>query len=74
MVYCEDCDLFEKLCDKYLEWVILVSWLDDVNGLYLLIIKVEVIDCFGLIWDISLVFVNEKVNVLNMNVNMVEDK
>ncbi|MCP4586867.1 GTP diphosphokinase [Pseudoalteromonas sp.] len=73
-VHREDCDSFEKLRDKHPERVISVSWSDDVNGSYSLTIKVEATDRSGLIRDISSVLANEKVNVLNMNVNTVEDK
>ena len=43
----------------------------DINGSYALSIKIEASDRSGLIRDISSVLANEKVNVLNMNVNTV---
>ncbi|WP_404338754.1 GTP diphosphokinase [Pseudoalteromonas mariniglutinosa] len=69
-----NCDAFEKLREKKPERVISVSWSDEINGSYALTIKVEATDRAGLIRDISAVLANEKVNVLNMNVNTLEDK
>ncbi len=73
-VHREDCDSFERLKVNHPERVISVSWSDDINGCYSLTIKVEATDRSGLIRDISSVLANEKVNVLNMNVNTIEDK
>jgi GTP pyrophosphokinase len=73
-VHREDCDSFNNLKEQHPERVVAVSWSDDVNGSYALSIKIEATDRAGLIRDISAVLANEKVNVLNMNVNTVEDK
>jgi len=72
-VHKEDCDSFNNLKNQHPERVISVSWSDDINGSYALSIKIEATDRSGLIRDISSVLANEKVNVLNMNVNTVED-
>ena len=72
-VHKEDCDSFNNLKNQHPERVISVSWSEDINGSYALSIKIEATDRSGLIRDISSVLANEKVNVLNMNVNTVED-
>lgn len=73
-VHRDDCDSFNNLKERHPERVVAVSWSDDINGSYALSIKVEATDRSGLIRDISSVLANEKVNVLNMNVNTVEEK
>ncbi|MEL0633480.1 GTP diphosphokinase [Pseudoalteromonas carrageenovora] len=70
-VHKDDCDAFNNLKTQHPERVISVSWSDDINGSYALSIKIEASDRSGLIRDISSVLANEKVNVLNMNVNTV---
>ncbi|MBQ4858920.1 GTP diphosphokinase [Pseudoalteromonas sp. MMG007] len=70
-VHKDDCDSFNNLKTQHPERVISVSWSDDINGSYALSIKIEASDRSGLIRDISSVLANEKVNVLNMNVNTV---
>ena len=72
-VHRDDCDSFNNLKNQHPERVISVSWSEDINGSYALSIKIEATDRSGLIRDISAVLANEKVNVLNMNVNTVED-
>jgi GTP pyrophosphokinase len=72
-VHKDDCDSFNNLKEQHPERVLSVSWSDDINGSYALSIKIEATDRSGLIRDISSVLANEKVNVLNMNVNTVTD-
>jgi len=71
-VHREDCDSFSNLKNKHPERVISVSWSDDINSSYALTIRIEASDRSGLIRDISSALANEKVNVLNMNVNTVD--
>lgn len=71
-VHREDCDSFSNLKNKYPERVISVSWSDDISSSYALTIRIEASDRSGLIRDISSALANEKVNVLNMNVNTVD--
>ncbi|MGO2012164.1 MAG: GTP diphosphokinase [Pseudoalteromonas sp.] len=73
-VHRDDCDSFERLHEKHPERVLAVSWSDEINGSYSLTIKVEADDRPGILRDISSILANEKVNVLNMNVNTLEDK
>ena len=70
-VHRDDCDSFNNLKTQHPERVVEVSWSEDINGSYALSIKIEASDRSGLIRDISSVLANEKVNVLNMNVNTV---
>ncbi|MDQ9093134.1 GTP diphosphokinase [Pseudoalteromonas haloplanktis] len=69
-----DCDSFSNLKAQHPERVIAVSWSDEINGSYALAIKIEASDRPGLIRDISSVLANEKVNVLNMNMETVDDR
>ena len=62
---------FNNLKTQHPERVVEVSWSEDINGSYALSIKIEASDRSGLIRDISSVLANEKVNVINMNVNTV---
>ena len=71
-VHREDCDSFSNLKNKHPERVISVSWSDDISSSYALTIRIEASDRSGLIRDISSALANEKVNVLNMNVNTVD--
>ncbi|QBJ63557.1 GTP diphosphokinase [Pseudoalteromonas sp. DL-6] len=71
-VHREDCDSFSNLKSKHPERVISVSWSDDISSSYALTIRIEASDRSGLIRDISSALANEKVNVLNMNVNTVD--
>ena len=71
-VHREDCDSFSNLKNKHPERVITVSWSDDISSSYALTIRIEASDRSGLIRDISSALANEKVNVLNMNVNTVD--
>ncbi len=71
-VHREDCDSFSNLKIKHPERVISVSWSDDISSSYALTIRIEASDRSGLIRDISSALANEKVNVLNMNVNTVD--
>ena len=71
-VHREDCDSFSNLKNKHPERVISVSWSDDISSSYALTICIEASDRSGLIRDISSALANEKVNVLNMNVNTVD--
>lgn len=73
-VHRDDCDSFNNLKNKHPERVIAVSWSDEINGSYALSIKIEASDRAGLIRDISSVLANEKVNVLNMNMETLEDR
>ncbi|OUS69533.1 GTP diphosphokinase [Pseudoalteromonas sp. A601] len=73
-VHRDDCDSFNNLKTKHPERVIAVSWSDEINGSYALSIKIEASDRAGLIRDISSVLANEKVNVLNMNMETLEDR
>lgn len=72
-VHRDDCDSFNNLKTQHPERVISVSWSDDIHNSYALSIRIEASDRSGLIRDISVVLANEKVNVLNMNVNTVDD-
>ncbi|MBB1407080.1 GTP diphosphokinase [Pseudoalteromonas sp. SG44-5] len=72
-VHRDDCDSFDNLKTQHPERVISVSWSDDIHNSYALSIRIEASDRSGLIRDISVVLANEKVNVLNMNVNTVDD-
>ncbi|PCC13466.1 GTP diphosphokinase [Pseudoalteromonas sp. JB197] len=72
-VHRDDCDSFDNLKNQHPERVISVSWSDDIHNSYALSIRIEASDRSGLIRDISVVLANEKVNVLNMNVNTVDD-
>lgn len=72
-VHRDDCDSFDNLKIQHPERVISVSWSDDIHNSYALSIRIEASDRSGLIRDISVVLANEKVNVLNMNVNTVDD-
>ncbi|WP_440055570.1 GTP diphosphokinase [Pseudoalteromonas sp. T1lg65] len=67
-VHRADCDSFAHITDKHPEREIAVSWSDDVKASYAIDLKIEAHDRQGLIRDISSVLANEKVNVLNMNV------
>ena len=71
-VHRDDCDSFSNLKNKHPERVISVSWSDDISSSYALTIRIEASDRSGLIRDISSALANEKVNVLNMNVNTVD--
>ncbi|MBQ4831920.1 GTP diphosphokinase [Pseudoalteromonas sp. MMG010] len=71
-VHRDDCDSFSNLKDQHPERVISVSWSDEISASYVQNIRIEAIDRSGLIRDISSVLANEKVNVLNMNVNTVD--
>ncbi|MCQ8877427.1 GTP diphosphokinase [Pseudoalteromonas shioyasakiensis] len=73
-VHRNDCDSFNNLKNNHPERVIAVSWSDEINGSYALSIKIEASDRAGLIRDISSVLANEKVNVLNMNMETLEDR
>ncbi|MFY8328951.1 GTP diphosphokinase [Pseudoalteromonas sp. ZZD1] len=73
-VHRSDCDSFSNLKNNHPERVIAVSWSDEINGSYALSIKIEASDRAGLIRDISSVLANEKVNVLNMNMETLEDR
>lgn len=72
-VHREDCDSFSNLKNKHPERVISVSWSDEINSSYALTIRIEASDRSGLIRDISSALANEKVNVLSMNVNTVDN-
>ncbi len=69
-----DCESFAHITDVHPEREIAVSWSDDVKASYAITLKIEAHDRQGLIRDISSVLANEKVNVLNMNVQTQDDK
>ncbi|TMO93311.1 GTP diphosphokinase, partial [Pseudoalteromonas sp. S3178] len=73
-VHRSDCESFAHITDVHPEREIAVSWSDDVKASYAITLKIEAHDRQGLIRDISSVLANEKVNVLNMNVQTQDDK
>lgn len=73
-VHRSDCESFAHITDVHPEREIAVSWSDDVKASYAITLKIEAHDRQGLIRDISAVLANEKVNVLNMNVQTQDDK
>jgi GTP pyrophosphokinase len=66
-VHRSDCESFAHICEQHPEREIAVSWSDDIKSSYALNLRIEAQDRQGLIRDISSVLANEKVNVLNMN-------
>ncbi|WP_125721176.1 GTP diphosphokinase [Pseudoalteromonas rubra] len=73
-VHRADCDSFAHICEQHPEREIAVSWSDDVRACYAVTLHIEANDRHGLIRDISSVLANEKLNVMNMNVNTQDDK
>lgn len=65
-VYCVDCDQLVELQLYVLECIVDVVWGESYLVGYLLVVRVEVNDCSGLLCDIIIIFVNEKVNVLGV--------
>lgn len=72
-VHRDDCDSFNNLQTQHPERVISVSWSDEISSSYALSLRIEASDRSGLIRDISSALANEKVNVLSMNVNTVDN-
>ncbi|MDK2594708.1 GTP diphosphokinase [Pseudoalteromonas obscura] len=73
-VHRADCDSFAHITELHPEREIAVSWSEDVQSFYEITIRIEANDRQGLIRDISAVLANEKVNVLNMNVQTQHEK
>ncbi len=73
-VHREDCEQFATLVERHPERVVDVSWADNIKSAYGLTIRIEANDRQGLIRDISAVLANEKVNVLNMNLQTLDDR
>ncbi|ALU44469.1 GTP diphosphokinase [Pseudoalteromonas rubra] len=73
-VHRADCDSFAHICEQHPEREIAVSWADEVRSSYAVTLHIEANDRHGLIRDISSVLANEKLNVMNMNVNTLDDK
>ncbi|WP_105200738.1 MULTISPECIES: GTP diphosphokinase [unclassified Pseudoalteromonas] len=73
-VHRSDCEQFATLQERHPERIVEVSWSAKTSSDFALSIKVEANDRQGLIRDISSVLANEKVNVLSMNVNTVDEK
>ncbi|MCO7190894.1 MULTISPECIES: GTP diphosphokinase [unclassified Pseudoalteromonas] len=73
-VHRADCDSFAHICEQHPEREIAVSWSDEVRASYAVTLHIEANDRHGLIRDISSVLANEKLNVMNMNVNTQDDK
>ncbi len=62
-----DCEQLSQLKHTHPERLIDVSWSQDVANCYEITIRIEAHDRPALMRDISAVLANEKVNVLNMN-------
>ncbi|KZN66776.1 GTP diphosphokinase [Pseudoalteromonas luteoviolacea] len=73
-VHRADCDAFAHITEQHPEREIAVNWSEDVQSFYEITIRIEANDRQGLIRDISAVLANEKVNVLNMNVQTQHEK
>ncbi len=73
-VHRSDCEQFSTLQERHPERIVEVSWSAKTSSEFALSIKVEATDRQGLIRDISSVLANEKVNVMSMNVNTIDDK
>ncbi|TMO43761.1 GTP diphosphokinase [Pseudoalteromonas ruthenica] len=73
-VHRSDCEQFAQLQERYPERIVEVSWSQKTSQDFALSIKVEANDRQGLIRDISVVLANEKVNVMSMNVNTIDEK
>lgn len=65
-VYWVDCEQLVELCFYVLEWIVEVVWGESYLVGYLLVVCVQVNDCSGLLCDIIIILVNEKVNVLGV--------
>jgi GTP pyrophosphokinase len=73
-VHRTDCDAFAHICDLHPEREIAVSWSEEIQSAYAITVRIEAHDRQGLIRDISSVLANEKVNVLNMNVQTNDER
>ncbi|BBN81033.1 GTP pyrophosphokinase [Pseudoalteromonas sp. A25] len=73
-VHRTDCDAFAHICELHPEREIAVSWSEDIQSAYAITVRIEAHDRQGLIRDISSVLANEKVNVLNMNVQTNDER
>ncbi|MFY8272958.1 GTP diphosphokinase [Pseudoalteromonas sp. SSDWG2] len=73
-VHRSDCEQFANLQERNPERIVEVSWSAKTSSDFALSIKVEATDRQGLIRDISAVLANEKVNVMSMNVNTIDEK
>ncbi|CAH9066077.1 GTP pyrophosphokinase [Pseudoalteromonas holothuriae] len=73
-VHRTDCDAFAHISDLHPEREVAVSWSEEIQSAYAITIRVEAHDRQGLIRDISSVLANEKVNVLNMNVQTNDER